>query len=174
MTIPVREVIEECRAREILCIVDGAHAPGQIDLNLDDLDPDIYVGNCHKWLMAPKGAGFLYVREELHEMIEPLAVSWGRHSHSPTQFVREMEYSGTMNIASFLAVADCVDFLQRHDWDSVRKKCSVLRNEAERRVMEITGPALLVWRVRGLLSTNGDDGTAGGNRSGRIETSALR
>ena len=66
----------EARAAGAVSIVDGAHAPGHIDLDLATLGADVYAGDCHKWLCAPKGSGFLYARPEVQEWIEPLVVSW--------------------------------------------------------------------------------------------------
>ncbi len=71
MTLPVGELCGRAREAGIRTIVDGAHAPAHLPLNLRELDADFYAGNCHKWLCAPKGAGFLYVRRELIERLEP-------------------------------------------------------------------------------------------------------
>ena len=77
LVLPVAEICAAARAAGALAIVDGAHAPGQLPLDLDALGADVYAGNCHKWLCAPKGAGFLWARPEHQRWIEPLVISWG-------------------------------------------------------------------------------------------------
>ena len=93
---PVREICRRARQAGILSIVDGAHAPGQIALNLLDVGADLYFGACHKWLMAPKGAAFLYARPEVQEWLDPLVVSWGYESEFPSssQFIDYHEWQG--------------------------------------------------------------------------------
>src|SRR5581483_2062935 len=75
--LPVRELCAPARELGVLTVVDGAHAPGHVPVDLTAIGADAYAGNCHKWLCAPKGAGFLWVRPELQERIDPLVVSWG-------------------------------------------------------------------------------------------------
>src|SRR5262245_64152517 len=77
LVLPVAEVCDAARKAGVLSIVDGAHVPGQLPLRIDDLGADVYAGNCHKWLCAPKGSGFLWARPEHQDWIEPLVVSWG-------------------------------------------------------------------------------------------------
>ena len=74
---PIESVIVEARKRGILSVIDGAHTPGHIPLDLDALGADFYSGNCHKWMMAPKGSGFVHARPEWQAMLDPLVISHG-------------------------------------------------------------------------------------------------
>ncbi len=125
---PVEEVIRRAREEGILTVIDGAHAPGQIPLNLDDLGADFYGGNLHKWLCAPKGAGFLYARKDKQHLLKPLVVSWGYESETPgpSPFVDQHEWWGTRDLAAFLAVPSAIQFQQDHDWERVRRACNSL------------------------------------------------
>src|ERR1035437_6239834 len=78
---PVAEVCRRAREAGILTLIDGAHAPGHIPLNIDALGADFYTGNCHKWLCAPKGAAFLHVRPQHHHLLDAPVVSWGYGAH---------------------------------------------------------------------------------------------
>ena len=84
MVFPIHEICRRAREREILTIIDGAHVPGHIPLDLSEIDPDVYVGACHKWLCAPKGSSFLYVRKSFQDKIRPLIVSWGKEGTDPS------------------------------------------------------------------------------------------
>ena len=117
----VAEICRRARAAGVLSIVDGAHAPGQIDLDLDAIGADIYAGNCHKWLLSPKGAGFLYVRPEVQAWIDPLVVSWDWLDGAA--FHELHRWQGTRDPSAFLAVPAAIGFQAEHDWPAVRRRC---------------------------------------------------
>ena len=123
----LNDVAELCRrAREVgaLSIVDGAHAPGQIELDLESLGADVYAGNCHKWLCAPKGSGFLHARPEAQRLIDPLVVSWDWGDGAA--FHELHRWQGTRDPSAFLAVRDAIDFQAAHDWPGLRERCHAL------------------------------------------------
>jgi isopenicillin-N epimerase len=142
---PVQEICRKARQAGIMTVIDGAHAPGQISLSLQDLGADFYTGNLHKWLCAPKGSAFLYARTEVQALIEPLPVSWGWQNENPgpSLFVDYIERTGTRDLSAYLAVPDAIEFLQHNDWDAVRLRCHSLASEASQRLKILTGlPAL--------------------------------
>jgi isopenicillin-N epimerase len=142
---PIKEIIRRARQAGILTIIDGAHAPGQIPLHLDTLDADFYCGNLHKWLCAPKGAGFLHARPERQHLLKPLVISWGYESETPgnSQFIDHNEWWGTRDMAAFLSVPAAIEFQEKHDWDRVRDDCHELARDALKRICELTGLAPL-------------------------------
>ena len=138
---PIVELVRRAREAGITTLVDGAHAPGQVPLDLPSLGADFYTGNCHKWMMAPKGAGFLYARRERQGMLEPLVLSWGLEPEKlgPSRFVDLHEWQGTRDIAAFLSVPEAIRFMRDHDWDHVREGCHNLVRHARSAVSELTG-----------------------------------
>lgn len=121
---PVGRICRRARQLGILTIIDGAHAPGQLSLDLQQVAADMYSGNFHKWLCAPKGSAFLHVRREHHEMIEPLAVSHGWRADA--DFTERHEWHGTRDISAYLTVPTAIDFQRRHNWQQVRADCHAL------------------------------------------------
>lgn len=138
---PAAEICRRARAAGILTIVDGAHAPGQIPLNLGELGADVYSGACHKWLCAPKGAAFLYARPEIQPWLEPLVISWGWETDrpGPSRFVDWHEWQGTRDVAAYLTVPAAIRFQAEHDWDAVRARCHALAAETLARIVALTG-----------------------------------
>jgi isopenicillin-N epimerase len=144
--LPIEPLIARAREAGIWTVIDGAHAPGQIDLDLTGLDVDFYGGNCHKWLSSPKGAGFLYVRRELQPLIEPLVVSWGWRPREPgpSVFVDAIERQATHDIAAYLSVPAAIDYQRQRDWPTVRAECHDLARMARRDLARLTGIEPLV------------------------------
>ena len=141
LQLPVEIICTRARQSGIMTIVDGAHAPGQISLNLETIGADWYVGNLHKWAMSPKGAGFLYVRPEMQYLVEPLVVSWGYHAtpetSSGSQFQDYLGWSGTKDPSAALAVPAALQFMQEHLWEHVRQECHALLHQALQRICDL-------------------------------------
>jgi isopenicillin-N epimerase len=137
LVLPVADLCERARRAGVLTVVDGAHGPGQLDLDLGTLGADFYFGNCHKWLCAPKGAAFLYARPELQGLLEPLIVGWGWEPEKPgpSRFIDEQEFTGTHDYAAYLSVPAAIDFQAEWDWASVRRSCHELLREARRQLL---------------------------------------
>jgi isopenicillin-N epimerase len=129
LTLPVEELCRRARERDIRTVVDGAHVPGHLPLDLDALAVDYYAGNCHKWLCAPKGAGFLYVRRELQRDVHPLMISWGYKGDDPA-FTSRHEQQGTRDPSAYLTVPAAIDWQREHEWDEVRNRCHELARRA--------------------------------------------
>ena len=141
LTLPVGPLVQRARDAGILTIIDGAHAPGQVPLDLEALGADIYSGNCHKWMMSPKGAGFLHVRRDMQDRIDPLVVSWGWESERPSysRFVDFHQWQGTRDIAAFLTVPAAIEFARQHDWEAVRRGCHGLLRDIRPRLLDVCG-----------------------------------
>jgi isopenicillin-N epimerase len=126
----------------ILTIVDASHSPGQIPLDLHELGADIVFGNCHKWMLAPKGSAFLFVRRELQHFVEPLIVSWGfggaPEFSSGSRFIDILQWTGTKDPAAALTVPVAINFMQEHNWDAVRAECHGLLRYGIERICDLT------------------------------------
>jgi isopenicillin-N epimerase len=146
LILPIAALIERARAAGIWTVIDGAHAPGQVDIDLSSLDADFYGGNCHKWLNAPKGAGFLYVRKELQPLIEPRVISWGWRPREPgpSVFVDQLERQGTHDPAAYLSVPAAIAFQNERGWPLVREQCHELVRLARHQIADLTGIEPLV------------------------------
>jgi len=141
--LPIAAICARARAAGILTVIDGAHAPGQIDLDLPAIGADFYTGNCHKWLSSPKGAAFLYARREVQPLIEPLVVGWGYDAEPGTsygsRFLDYMQWLGTIDYAAYLSVPAAIRFQAEHDWPRVRADCHRLVVAALAGIGALTG-----------------------------------
>jgi isopenicillin-N epimerase len=128
LLLPVEELCRRAREGGVLSVVDGAHTPGQVPLALEMLGADFYAGNCHKWLCAPKGAGFLYARPERQELLEPLVVGWG---YRESDFALRHGREGTRDPAAYLAVPAAIEFVREHGRAA---DCRALLEQGSRRL----------------------------------------
>jgi isopenicillin-N epimerase len=124
MVMPLAQIVRELSARGVETLVDGAHAPGMLPLNLDALGAAYYTGNCHKWLCAPKAAGFLHVRRDLQKSIHPLCISHGHTSprSDRSKFLIEFAWTGTNDPTPALCVPEslrCVGSMLPGGWPEV-------------------------------------------------------
>lgn len=140
---PVRELCAAARARGVLTLIDGAHAPGQVPLNLQAVGADFYTGNGHKWMCGPKGSAFLHVRPEHHAQLQGPVISWGyvaeqlqasaqgheaavaaleRFSGGDT-LQRRLQWQGTRDVSAWLALPQAISFQEAHDWPTVQARC---------------------------------------------------
>jgi isopenicillin-N epimerase len=141
LTFPVEALVRRAREAGIWTVIDGAHAVGQLTLDLAALDADFYTGNCHKWLCAPKGSGFLYARRELQPLLAPPITSWGHavQAGAPNRFVDEFEWQGTRDLAPYLAVPAAIRYQRERDWPTVRRECHALARWVRGAVHDLYG-----------------------------------
>jgi isopenicillin-N epimerase len=132
LILPIEHIVARARELGLTTIVDGAHSPAHVDLDLDALGADFYAGNCHKWLCAPKGSGFLHVRGPWQEHVHGAIVSWG--SFEPSTFLSRTLFQGTRDPAAYLAVPDAIAFVEEHD---DRARAVALARNARRHLNEL-------------------------------------
>ncbi len=134
LILPIADLCRRARAAGIISVIDGAHAPAQLELNLQALDADFYIGNCHKWMCAPKGSAFLHAQTRHHAALHATVVSWGdvategtptdRDSFTGESLLeRRLQWQGTRDIAAFLSVPAAIAWQQKQDWNQQRARC---------------------------------------------------
>ncbi|SFB04581.1 isopenicillin-N epimerase [Flavobacterium swingsii] len=138
---PVKEICDKAQELGLITIVDGAHIPGHIDLNIQELNPDYYTGTLHKWMLAPKGSSFLYVKKEFQEDLDPLVVSWGYESLAPSesQFLDYHEQQGTRDVSAFLCTPTVVSFLENNNWKQKSEDCKQIVLDNYQRFCDLLG-----------------------------------
>jgi isopenicillin-N epimerase len=153
LVLPVEEICRAARDAGVLSIVDGAHVPGQLPLELGSLGADVYAGNCHKWLSAPKGSGFLWARGEHQGWIEPVVVSWGYDEG----FVRRHGWQGTLDPAAALAVPAAIEAHRALERSGELERCRRLAASFHDRLPPVgPSPAPQMWSSE--LPTDDPDG----------------
>ncbi len=122
---PAAEICAIAKEKGLITIVDGAHAPAHIPLDLSNIQADFYTGACHKWMMAPKGCSFLYATKAVQPICDPMIVSWGYQAAKPSHsnFLDYHQMIGTRDFSAFLTVATCIEFMEQHHWTAVGRRC---------------------------------------------------
>jgi isopenicillin-N epimerase len=133
VVMPVERMVAACRAAGVRVLVDGAHTPGMIPLDLTGLDADWYTGNCHKWLCAPKGSAFLWARADVQADLHSTVISHGYGSG----FLAEFDWTGTRDPTPYLAVDACLEFRERFGDDRIMRHNHWLAVEAGQRLARL-------------------------------------
>ncbi|HUG10355.1 MAG TPA: aminotransferase class V-fold PLP-dependent enzyme [Opitutaceae bacterium] len=140
LRLPVEELCRRAREAGIVSVVDGAHAPGQIPVDLEAVGADFYTANAHKWMCAPKGSAFLQARPGMDDRLKPLVVGWDMSDMNPTGscFLDVQQWTGTRDIAAFLSVPAAIAFQREKNWPAVRERCRELLAGAREAVARVT------------------------------------
>lgn len=144
LILPARALCAEARRRGIVTVVDGAHGPGLLELDLAELACDFYIGSGHKWLLAPTGTGFLYLGRTGEDRLHPAQVSWGYHPPSgppddrdafgSTPRLRRLECEGTRDLCPWLALPEAIDFQAGLGHARIRARMRALAGYARERL----------------------------------------
>ncbi|MBL0342695.1 MAG: aminotransferase class V-fold PLP-dependent enzyme [Bacteroidetes bacterium] len=141
LVLPVNEICDKAKELGLITIVDGAHAPGHVMLDLKQLKADFYTGACHKWMLTPKGSSFLYAHKKYQNDLDPLIISWGYESDNPSasRFIDYHQFNGTRDFSAYLTIPKAIEFMNENNWDDVRSKCRKLVNENAVRFCDLLG-----------------------------------
>lgn len=162
MVLPAKELCAEARRRGIVTVVDGAHAPAMIPLDVSAVGADFYTANLHKWLLAPTGAGFLAIGPGNEDRLQPLHVSWGykpdrypfgeastspdpdaQDAYGSTPRIRFLEFEGSRDICPWLVVPNAIDFQANLGWDAIRNRMAELAEYSRSRIrLPLATPAV--------------------------------
>ena len=141
LVFPIARLIRELEARGVDTLVDGAHAPGMLPLRIGRLNPAYYTGNLHKWVCAPKGAAFLWVREDKQASVQPAVISHGNNRSRPgySAFQDRFDWCGTFDPSAWLCVGEAIDWLGKRvpgGWTQLRARNHALTVQGRRLLCE--------------------------------------
>jgi len=142
IVLPIQRIVSACHAAGVPVLVDGAHAPGQVPVDLTAIGADWYVGNCHKWLCAPKGCAFLYAAPDRQAELHPGTISHGYGQG----FLAEFDWTGTTDPSRFLAVTEAIAFHHRLGGTEIMQR---------NRALAAAGGALIAQRLNTNVGTRG-------------------
>ncbi len=135
LVFPVKGLIEELHAMGVMVLVDAAHAPGMVEVNLYDLQPDFWTGNFHKWCCAPRGSAGLWVKKEHRKNVRPVITSWYDQEGYPSSF----RWTGTDDYTSYLSVPAALGFMEGLGWGKVRSHNRKLARYGREVVGKVSG-----------------------------------
>lgn len=137
VVLPVAEILNRLRKRDIVTVIDGPHALAQVPVNVQQLGCDFYTASCHKWLSAPFGSGMLYVSKRWQSHVRPLFLSWGLlPPDEPERWWQEFYWLGTRDPSAYLAVPSAIAFLEQVGWAAFRQRTHYLANYARNRLLD--------------------------------------
>jgi isopenicillin-N epimerase len=169
LALPIKRLVEEVQGQGVDVLVDGAHAPGMVEVDLDALGAAYYTGNLHKWVCAPKGAAFLHVRADLHQQVRPLVISHGATAPEidRSRFHLEHDWTGTRDPSAWLAVPTALQVMESMvagGWSEIRRRNRELVLEGRRILcdrLEIDEacPESMIGSLASLPLPDGDSGS---------------
>jgi isopenicillin-N epimerase len=128
LILPVEEIVARCHEQKVAVVVDGAHAPGALALDVPSIGADWYVGNLHKWAHAPRSCGFLWAAPDRQESLHPTVISWGLGKG----FAAEFDWVGTKDPSAYLAAPFAIAFMEELGIEAARAYCHALALEGAR------------------------------------------
>ncbi len=138
LVLPIEEIVKRCHARNVAVLVDGAHGPGALELDVPAIGADWYVGDLHKWAWAPRSCAFLWASPDRQENLHPAVISWGLGKGFTTEF----DWVGTKDPSAYLAAPAAIAFMREIGLDAIRSHNHGLAWEGARLLCARWGTAL--------------------------------